>query len=113
VGTTRPTTANQEVVLVAEHLDACVLPRPDSPGCIEVRGQYGICPDHDGWCAPGCPVGTWEHLSIAHGFSEWTYGEFATHYPSFISPGGGVEIAALHDHDHQQHHLDHEHGEAP
>ena len=41
---------------MAEHLQACVLPRPDGPGCAQVREQYGLCPDHDGWCALGCPV---------------------------------------------------------
>jgi len=41
---------------MAEHLPACVLPRPDGLGCAGVREQYGLCPDHDGWCAPGCPV---------------------------------------------------------
>jgi hypothetical protein len=39
-----------------DHLPACVLPRPDGPGCAKVREQFGLCPDHDGWCAPGCPV---------------------------------------------------------
>jgi hypothetical protein len=41
---------------MAEHLEACVLPLPDQLGCAEVREHYGLCPDHDGWCAPGCPV---------------------------------------------------------
>jgi hypothetical protein len=41
---------------MAEHLEACVLAVPDQPGCAAVREQYGLCPDHDGWCAPGCPV---------------------------------------------------------
>jgi hypothetical protein len=36
-----------------EHLEACVRALASTPGC----EQYGICPNHDGWCAPGCPVG--------------------------------------------------------
>jgi hypothetical protein len=49
---------------MAEHLDTCVRPRPDGPGCAQVREQYGLCPDHDGWCAPGCPVtgGGWPQV---------------------------------------------------
>jgi hypothetical protein len=42
---------------VSEHLEACVPQLPDQPGCGWVREQYGLCPDHDGWCAPGCPIG--------------------------------------------------------
>jgi hypothetical protein len=41
---------------MAEHLEACILPLPDNRGCGWVRETYGLCPDHDGWCAPGCPV---------------------------------------------------------
>jgi hypothetical protein len=40
----------------AEHLPECVGVLPSTPGCEQVRQQYGICPDHDGWCAPGCPA---------------------------------------------------------
>jgi ribosomal protein L37E len=54
---------------------------------------------------------SWEHLSIAHGFGQLTYDEFAAHYPAFISAGGGVDVAALHSRDHQEHagSFDHEH----
>jgi len=41
----------------ARHLPGCVPAVPDAPGCEAVRAEYGICPDHDGLCAPGCPVG--------------------------------------------------------
>jgi hypothetical protein len=49
---------------MSEHLQACVLPVPDTPSCVPVREQYGLCPDHDGWCAPGCPVtgGGWPQV---------------------------------------------------
>jgi hypothetical protein len=51
---------------VIQHLDACVLPRPSSGGCEEVREQYGgLCPDHDGLCAPGCPVAELEQQRAA------------------------------------------------
>jgi hypothetical protein len=55
-----------------EHLDACVLPRPDDPSCQAVREQYGMCPDHDGWCAPGCPVtgGGWPQTYADQGRAE-------------------------------------------
>jgi hypothetical protein len=43
---------------VPSHLPDCVRALPERPGCAEVREQYGICPDHDGWCAPGCPLAT-------------------------------------------------------
>jgi hypothetical protein len=43
----------------------------------------------------------WHHLSTAHGFAEWTYDEFADMFPSFVSPGGGIEVAAFHKWDHQ------------
>jgi hypothetical protein len=42
---------------VGEHLEQCVRQLPTQPGCEQVREQYGRCPDHDGWCAPGCPIG--------------------------------------------------------
>jgi hypothetical protein len=42
---------------VSEHTGACVLPLPGDDSCELVRQQYGRCPDHDGWCSPGCPVG--------------------------------------------------------
>jgi hypothetical protein len=41
---------------VPSHLPECVQALPERPGCAEVREQYGSCPDHDGWCAPGCPA---------------------------------------------------------
>jgi hypothetical protein len=41
---------------VPSHLPECVRALPEQPGCAEVRELYGICPDHDGWCAPGCPA---------------------------------------------------------
>ena len=41
----------------ARHLPGCVPAVPDAPGCEAVRAEFGICPDHDGLCAPGCPVG--------------------------------------------------------
>jgi hypothetical protein len=41
---------------VPNHLPHCVQALPEQPGCAEVREQYGRCPDHDGWCAPGCPA---------------------------------------------------------
>jgi hypothetical protein len=42
---------------VGEHLEQCVRQLPTQPGCEQVRETYGRCPDHDGLCAPGCPIG--------------------------------------------------------
>jgi len=39
-----------------DHLEDCILPVPDQTGCEAVRALYGACPDHDGFCAPGCPT---------------------------------------------------------
>ena len=38
------------------HLPECIPASAGDPGCEEVRRQYGTCPDHDPWCAPGCPT---------------------------------------------------------
>jgi hypothetical protein len=58
---------------------------------------------------------TWLHLSIAHGFSDWTDQDLAEHYPSFtVDRGRRVDVAGLHTWDHQEHQqdLDHDHREA-
>jgi hypothetical protein len=39
------------------HLEACIPAVPGDAGCAQLRQTYRLCPDHDGWCAPGCPVG--------------------------------------------------------
>ncbi len=42
---------------MAAHLEGCVPAVPGDAGCQQLREQYRLCPDHDGWCAPGCAVG--------------------------------------------------------
>jgi hypothetical protein len=37
------------------HLPECIPAAGGGPDCEQVRAVYGICPDHDPWCAPGCP----------------------------------------------------------
>jgi hypothetical protein len=60
---------------------------------------------------------TWLHLSIAHGFGDWTEEELADHYPSFARPDGRVDVAGLHERDHREHagefDLAHDHQEEP
>ncbi len=38
------------------HLPGCIPAAGGGPDCEEVRRVYGICPDHDPVCAPGCPT---------------------------------------------------------
>ena len=57
----------------AEHLEACILPRPDDPSCGPVRERYGgLCPEHDGLCADDCPVtgGGWQVYDALEGASR-------------------------------------------
>jgi hypothetical protein len=49
---------------VPSHLPDCVQALPEQLGCAEVREQYGRCPDHDSWCAPGCPITTQEQEEV-------------------------------------------------
>lgn len=57
---------------------------------------------------------TWLHLQQAHGFYDWSDQDLAEHYPSFARTGGRVDVAGLHERDHQEcaSDLDHQHQEA-
>jgi hypothetical protein len=39
-----------------DHLTDCILPRAGDASCEQPREDYGLCPEHDGYCADHCPV---------------------------------------------------------
>ena len=42
--------------VLAGHLPECIPASGGGPDCQAIRRVYGVCPDHDPVCAPGCPT---------------------------------------------------------
>jgi hypothetical protein len=54
---------------------------------------------------------TWLHLQQAHGFYDWSDQDLAERYRGLVREDGAVDVAGLHERDHQVHadDLDHQH----
>lgn len=48
--------SKEQPTAAPEHLGGCIPAVGVTAACEAVRWIYGICPDHDEWCALGCPV---------------------------------------------------------